>query len=360
MVAANSRSLIGSITGLAFLFILGCSNQTPSQNGTDAPGTETTQTGEVNVYSARHYDTDDALYAAFTDETGIKVNLIEGKNDELLERIKTEGANTRADVLITVDVGRLWRAEQDGLLQPVTSEVLEAKVPDSLRHPDGLWFGLTKRARIIVYNKAKVQESDLSTYEALAEPEWEGRVCIRSSNNIYNQSLLASMVESLGAEKTEAWAQGLVRNLARDPAGGDVDQIKAVAAGQCDVAIVNHYYVARLATSDKPKTKAIIDQVGVFFPNQADRGTHVNISGAGVVANAPHKENAIAFIEYLVTPAAQKVLGQDNNEYPVVAGIETASILDTYGEFKVDSVNVSALGRNNPDAIKIADRVGWK
>ena len=361
MITAKSHSVIGTLTGLALLVTLGCSNQAPSQqDGGNTSETQATEIGEVNVYSARHYDSDDALYEAFTEQTGIKVNLIEGKNDELLERIKSESANPKADVLITVDAGRLWRAEQDGLLQPIDSEVLESKIPERFRHPDDLWFSLTKRARIVVYNKDKVQPSDLSTYEALAEPEWQGRVCVRSSNNIYNQSLLASMVESQGEKSTEVWAQGLVNNLARDPAGGDTDQIKAVASGQCDVALVNHYYVARLANSDAAKDQDVIEQVGVFFPNQADRGTHVNVSGAGVVANAPHKENAIAFLEYLITPEAQKVFGEDNNEYPVVEGVETAPILESYGDFKSDAVNVSALGRNNPEAIKIADRVGWK
>ncbi len=361
MISPNSRSMIGALTGLALWVTLGCTNQTSSQqDGAETPDTQPAKTGEVNVYSARHYDTDDALYEAFTEKTGIQVNLIEGKNDELLERIKTERANPRADVLIAVDAGRLWRAEQENLLQPIASEVLESKIPESFRHPEDLWFSLTKRARIIVYNKDKVEPSELSTYEALAEPEWKGRVCIRSSNNIYNQSLLASIIESQGSEAAEAWAQGLVNNLARDPAGGDTDQIKAVAAGQCDVAIVNHYYVARLANSKKPEDQSVIEQVAVFFPNQNDRGTHVNVSGAGVAADAPHQKNAIAFLEYLVTPEAQKVFGENNNEYPVVEGVETAEILQQYGDFKADSVNVSALGRNNPEAIKIADRVGWK
>jgi len=219
---------------------------------------------------------------------------------------------------------------------------------------------LTKRVRMLVYNKAKVKPTELSTYEALAEPAWKGRVCVRSSNNIYNQSLLGSFIESKGEGTTEEWAKGLVANLARPPKGGDVDQIKAVAAGQCDVAIVNHYYVARLAQSESAKNKAVIDQVGVFFPNQKDRGTHVNISGAGVVANAPHKENAIAFMEYLTSPEAQKVFAEANNEYPAVIGVEAAPALKQYGEFKADTVNVSAYGRNNPEATKIADRAGWQ
>jgi iron(III) transport system substrate-binding protein len=211
-----------------------------------------------------------------------------------------------------------------------------------------------------VYNKAKVKPSDLSTYEALAEPQWKGRVCVRSSNNIYNQSLLGSLIETKGAKATEAWAKGLVQNLARPPKGGDISQIKAVAAGECDVAISNHYYAARLAKSKDPEDLEVTQKVGVFFPNQQERGTHVNISGAGVVVNAPHREQAIAFIEYLVSPEAQQIFAQGNNEYPVVPGTKTDSVLESYGKFKADSVNVSALGRHNPEAIEIADRVGWQ
>lgn len=347
----SKSSVFGPLSLLCLAVMSGCTNQN-TQQGSDNK--------IVSVYSARHYDTDQALYDDFTQQTGIEVKLLESKDNELLERIKNEGNNPQADVLITVDAGRLWRAEQSNLLQPISSDTLEQKIPENLRHPDGLWFGLTKRVRMLVYNTAKVKPTDLSTYEALAEPAWKGRVCVRSSNNIYNQSLLGSFIESKGEDATEEWAKGLVANLARPPKGGDVDQIKAVAAGQCDVAIVNHYYVARLAQSENAKNKAVIDQVGVFFPNQEDRGTHVNISGAGVVANAPHKENAIAFMEYLITPEAQKVFAEANNEYPVVTGVEASPALKEYGEFKADTVNVSAYGRNNPEATKIADRAGWQ
>lgn len=342
-----------TVTGVMTLLLGACSGQPSSQQGAASDQV-------VNVYSARHYDTDKTLFTQFTQQTGIKVNLIEGKNDELLERIKSEGTNPNADVLVTVDAGRLWRAEQDQLLQPVTSEVLTKNIPASLRHPQGLWFGLSQRARILVYNKAKVKPSDLSTYEALAEPQWKGRVCVRSSNNIYNQSLLGSLIETKGTKATETWAKGLVQNLARPPKGGDISQIKAVAAGECDVAISNHYYAARLAKSTEPEDREVTQKVGVFFPNQQDRGTHVNISGAGVVVNAPHREHAIAFIEYLVSPEAQQIFAQGNNEYPVVPGTKTDPVLDSYGQFKADSVNVTALGRNNPEAIEIADRVGWQ
>ncbi|MEO0869769.1 MAG: Fe(3+) ABC transporter substrate-binding protein, partial [Cyanobacteria bacterium J06642_11] len=288
------------------------------------------------------------------------VNVLEGKSDELIERIKSEGEASPADVFITVDAGRLWRAGEAGIFQPISSPVLDEKVPAGLRHPDGLWYGLTKRARVLVYNVNTVDPAELSTYEALAEPEWNGRVCVRSSGNIYNQSLLGSLIETIGLEETENWAEGLVENFARDPDGGDVNQIKAVAAGQCDVAIANHYYWARMAKSDDPENQAVVSKTAVFFPNQDDRGTHVNISGVGVVTGAEHKENAIAFLEFLVGPEAQEVFAKSNNEYPVVDGITMDPIVAELGNFKVDEVNVSAYGRNNPDVVKLVDRVGWK
>ncbi len=327
---------------------------------TGSPSAEGSGDGVVNVYSSRHYDTDDQVYDSFTEETGIEVNLIEGDADELISRLESEGSNSPGDVFITVDASRLWRAEEAGLFQPTSSETLEDSIPEALQHPDGLWFGLTQRARVIVYNLDKVAPSDISTYEDLALPEWQGRVCIRSSSNIYNQSLLGSMIESEGVEETEAWADGLVDNLAREPEGGDTDQIKAVAAGQCDVAVVNHYYWARLAKSEDATEQAIAEQTGIIFPNQGDRGTHINISGAGVLANAPHPENAVAFIEYLVSPEAQETFAVGNNEYPALEGVAVDDVVAELGDFKRDTVNVSAYGRNNPEAIKLSDRVGWK
>lgn len=357
----NRRNFVATAAGAAVLIVSACTSQTPTttEEATEAPAA-TENAGEVNVYSSRHYDSDDAIYDRFTEETGIEVNLIEGDADELIERIKNEGANSPADVLVTVDAGRLWRAEEAGLLQPVDSEALTQAIPANLRHPDGLWFGLTQRARVIVYNKDTVDPAELSTYEALAEPQWKGRVCIRSSSNIYNQSLLGSMVETDGAEATEAWVKGLTENLAREPEGGDTDQIKAVAAGQCDVAIVNHYYWARLAKSDTPEDKSVADATGVFFPNQDGRGTHVNISGAGVVATAPNPDNAVAFIEFLATPEAQQIFAESNNEYPVVEGVEVDPVVSALGDFKVDEVNVSSYGRNNAEVVKLVDRAGWK
>jgi iron(III) transport system substrate-binding protein len=313
---------------------------------------------EVNLYSARHYDTDVALYDDFTAQTGIEVNLIEGDADQLIERIKAEGRNSPADILITVDAGRLWRAEEAGILQPVASAVLAERIPASLRHPEGLWFGLSKRLRGVVYAKDRVDPSEITTYEDLADPKWRGRICIRSSTNVYNQSLVASMIEADGVEATEAWAEGLVANLARPPQGGDTDQIEAVAAGECDLAVVNHYYFVRLLES--AEDAAIGDRVGIVFPNQDGRGAHANISGAGVVATAPHPGNAVKFLEYLTTPQAQIYFAEGNNEFPVVADVELDPILQSWGAIKTDDVNAAKYGEYNPEAVKLMDRAGWK
>src|SRR5688500_847773 len=253
----------------------------------------------VNVYSARHYQTDEALYSNFTKATGIKVNRIEAGEDAIIERIRNEGPRSPADVMITVDAGRLWRAEQLGLFQPVKSTLLESRIPTNLREPSGLWFGFSMRARVIAYNKDKVRPGEISSYEELADPKWKGRVCMRSSTNVYNLSLMGALIDHLGEAKAEAWAKGVHANLAQEPKGGDTDQLKAVAAGQCDVTVSNQYYYARLARSDKPEEKQVAARLGVVFPNQSSWGTHVNISGGGVVKNAPHRENAIKFLEYL-------------------------------------------------------------
>jgi iron(III) transport system substrate-binding protein len=315
---------------------------------------------EVNLYSSRHYDTDVALYDAFTEQTGIAVNLIEGDADQLIERIKAEGRNSPADVLITVDAGRLWRADEAGLLQPVSSPVLEEAIPAELRHPEGKWFGLSQRLRGIVYARGRVDPSEITSYEDLADPKWQGRICIRSSTNVYNQSLVASMIEANGVEATEAWAQGLVDNLARPPQGGDTDQIKAVAAGECDIAVVNHYYLVRLIEGETAEDREVADQVGIVFPNQEGRGAHANVSGAGVVATAPNKDSAVKFLEYLTTPEAQAYFAQGNYEFPVVDGVKLVPVLEQWREVKIDDVNAAKLGENNPEAVKLMDRVGWR
>jgi iron(III) transport system substrate-binding protein len=314
---------------------------------------------EVNVYSSRHYDTDQRLYDGFTKETGIEVNLIEGDADQLIERIRAEGRNSPADLLITVDAGRLWRAEQAGILQPVPSPVLKERIPASLRHPEGLWFGVSKRVRIIIYAKGRVRPDEIKTYEDLADPKWRNRICMRSSTNVYNQSLVASMIEADGLEKTEQWAKGLVANFAQPPEGADTDQIKAVAAGECDVSVVNHYYLVRLIESDDPDDRALAAKIGIVFPNQDGRGAHANISGAGVTVNAPDKANAIKFLEYLTTDQAQIYFTQGNYEFPAVAGVPLEPALARLGDFKTDQINASKYGANNAEAVKLMDRVGW-
>jgi iron(III) transport system substrate-binding protein len=315
----------------------------------------------LNIYSSRHYQTDEALYGNFTKKTGIKINRIEASEDALIERIRNEGAKSPADVLITVDAGRLWRAEQLGFFQPVKSALLDARIPASFREPGGLWFGFSLRARVIAYDKTAVKPGELTTYEQLADPRWKGKICSRSGSHVYNLSLMGAMIEHLGEAKAEEWARGVRANLARDPKGGDTDQIKAVAAGECQLAIANTYYWARLARSAKPDEKAVAERVGIIFPNQATWGTHVNISGAGVLKNAPHRENAVKFLEYLASDEAQRYFADGNNEWPAVASVQVANpALASLGQLKYDQINVAALGRNQPTAQKLFDRVTWK
>lgn len=346
------HALLATIAALVVV-VVGCLQQ-------QTPTSQVSPQSVINLYSARHYDTDNALYESFTQKTGIKVNLVEAEADQLIERIQSEGANSPADVLITVDAGRLWRAKEAGVLQPIQSQVLESTVPESLRDPEGYWFGLSKRARVIVYNKDKVKPSDLSTYEALTDPKWKGRILVRSSNNIYNQSLVGALLAAHGPEKTEEWVRGFSANFARPPEGNDTGQIKAVASGAGDIALVNTYYVVRLMKSDKPEDKAVAQKIGVFFPNQSDRGTHVNISGGGVAKNAPNKEAAIKFLEHLVSPEAQEIFANGNSEYPVTEGTPVDPVVDSLGKFKSDTLNAAVFGRNNAEALKVMDRAGWK
>ena len=313
---------------------------------------------EVNVYSARHYESDITIFQKFTESTGIKVNIIEGGASELIERILFERKRSPADLFIVADAGRLWRAEQLGLFQSVNSDALNA-LPENLRHPEGLWFGLSKRTRVIFYNPETVSENELSSYEDLASEKWKGRICIRSSNHIYNQSLMSAMIEHMGIEAAEEWAAGMVNNFARRPQGGDRDQIKAVAAGECDVAIANSYYYGAMLNSNDPSEYQSAHKVAIFFPNQADYGVHVNISGAGVLKHAPNPENAILLLEHLVSPEAQKVFAEINNEYPVIDGVPLAAALQSWGQFKSDEINVSIYGFNNTEAVRIFDRVSW-
>ena len=323
-------------------------------------GAGTAAADEINIYTSRHYQTDEAFYEGFTKETGIKVNRVEGKGNALLERMKSEGANSPADIFITVDAGNLWRAAEAGVFQETNSALLNERVPANLRHPKGKWYGFSQRARVIYYNKSKVEAGEIENYEDLADAKWRGRICIRSSSNIYNLSLLSSIIEAKGEAAAQDWAKAVVANFARDPQGGDTDQIRAVAAGECDLAVGNSYYFARLMRSAKDKDKKVVEAVGVVFPNQDNRGTHVNISGAGVLKSATNTDQAIRFLEYMTSEAAQRYFADGNNEYPVVAGVAPNSTLASLGTFKQDPVGVSAYGENQPLAQKIFDRAGWK
>lgn len=313
----------------------------------------------LNIYSARHYQTDEALYANFTKLTGIKVNRLDGKEDELLERLKNEGAKSPADILITVDAARLEMADQAGLFQPWQSKVLEQRIPANLRTPN--WIAFSTRARVIVYNKRDVKAEWVQTYGDLASPRLKGQVCVRSGSHPYNLSLGAAVLSHEGEAQTEAWARGVVQNFARAPKGGDTDQLKAVAAGECGVAISNSYYLARLLRSTKPEDRKVTESLGVVWPNQQTWGTHINVSGAGIIKSAPNKAAAVKFMEYLSSDQAQVYFADGNNEWPAVAGVKIDNpALKAMGSFKPDSLNVGELAKNAARAQKVFDRAGWR
>jgi iron(III) transport system substrate-binding protein len=315
----------------------------------------------LNLYSARHYDTDEALYANFTKATGIKVNRIEAGDEPLLERIRNEGANSPADVLLIVDAARLAMAEQSGLFAPVRSKMLEERIPAEYRHPDGMWFGFSARARVIVYDRKTVKPDDVQAYEDLAAPRNRGRVCTRPGSHPYMLSLVSAMIEHLGEQQAEAWARGVVANFARPPRGGDTDQIRGVASGECGIALTNSYYLVRLMRSKKPEDQAVAQAVALVWPNQKGVGTHMNISGGGLVRSAPNRDNAIRFLEYLASDEAQAYFANGNNEWPVVKTVDPKNAeLAALGKFKPDPLNVGALAKNLPAAQRIVDRVGWK
>jgi iron(III) transport system substrate-binding protein len=316
--------------------------------------------GEVNLYSARKENLIKPLLDRFTEETGIRVNLVTGKADALLQRLQSEGRNTPADMLITTDAGRLHRAKEAGVTQAVESALLTKQVPSSFRDPEGHWFGLSLRARPILYVKERVDPTLLSTYEALADTAWKGRICIRSSGNIYNQSLIASMIAANGLEATENWARALVKNFARPPKGGDRDQIKAAAAGICDIAIANTYYLAGMLTSKDAVQREAAGKLAVFWPNQNGRGVHMNVSGVAVTKAANNRENAIKLLEFLVSEQAQSWYAESNGEYPVRSSVAPSELLKSWGEFKLDTLNLDRLGELNPEAVRLMDRAGWK
>ena len=313
---------------------------------------------DVNIYSSRHYETDERLYSDFTDQTGIQVNRIEGEPEELIARMKAEGANSPADVFITVDAGRIWLADQEGLLQPIHSEILDARIPAHLRHPDGDWYGFSQRARIIFYAKDRVPNPP-QTYDALADPAWKGRICIRSALSSYNLSLMAAMIANEGADKARAWATGLLANLARPPAGADTDQLKGLVSGECDIAVVNTYYFARALAEPIDGVSEGIANIGWVFPDQDTTGTHVNISAAGVAAHAPHPDAAIAFLEYLSSDSAQQYFANQNYEFPAVPEVKVGTTAASLGSFRSDTLNLSLLGKNQAEAQRIFNEIGF-
>ncbi|MEY3953508.1 MAG: hypothetical protein RLZZ397_388 [Pseudomonadota bacterium] len=325
------------------------------------------QASEINLYSARHYPTDEAIYSNFTKATGIKINRVDADDAGIVARLKAEGAASPADVVLMVDAARLAKAEEAGLFQPIRSAVLEKAIPDTLRANDGkgnfTWFGLSTRARVIVFDKLKYKASDIDTYEKLADAKFKGQVCTRSGSHPYNLSLFGAMVEHMGDAKTEAWLKGVVDNMARAPKGGDTDQIKGVAAGECGVAITNTYYLARLIRSDKPEDRAIAEKVGVVFPNQKSWGTHVNIAGGAVAKHSKNRDNAIKFLEYLASPEAQTVFASGNNEWPAAKGVSIdnpALKAMSGGSFKSELIPIKAVAANQTKVQQMLDRVGYK
>ncbi|MFK8048115.1 MAG: Fe(3+) ABC transporter substrate-binding protein [Halioglobus sp.] len=317
-------------------------------------------TAEVNLYSARQEALIKPLLDKFTEETGITVNLVTGKGDSLLARLKNEGRNSPADMLLTTDAGRLYRAQEAGVLQATSSEYLETHIPLHLRSAESYWYGLSVRARFIVYAKDRVKPTELSSYQALAGDEWRNRICVRSSSNIYNQSLVASMIAHNGVTATDAWLKGFVSNFARPPQGGDRDQIKAVAAGQCDIAVVNSYYLGAMINSDDASQRAAAEKVAVFWPDQAARGTHINISGAGITSAAKNTRQAKQLLEFLANDDSQRWYAQTNREYPVRSELGASPLLESWGEYKADSLDVSELGKLNAQAVMAMDRARWK
>ena len=318
-------------------------------------------TNEVNIYSARKGYLLKPLLVEFEKDTNIKVNIISGKSKALQKRIEQEGENTRADVLLTVDAGNLYKAKYDGLLQSINSEKLNKLIPSHLRDKDGYWYGLSIRSRVIMYNPKKVNVNELSTYEDLANPKWKGRICIRSSGNIYNQSLLASLVSHLGVNKAEDWARKVVGNFSRKPKGNDRTQMTSVVLEECDITLANTYYLGKWITSEKKDERKYAKMIAVFFPNQINRGAHINISGAAIVKYSKNTGNALKLIEYLAGKKAQELYAKANHEYPIRENIEVSDIVKSWGyPFKQDTLSLNELGKNNKKAVKIFDKVNWQ
>ena len=351
------------MTGLLAMSVLvGCSAGTTETQSTKPAATAAAPAVEqvVNLYSARNYPVDTVLYEQFTKQTGIKVNVVQGNAEELIERLKREGESTPADLFVTVDGGVLNNAKENGVLQPMTSAAIEQNVPKNLRDTENQWIGLSTRARVIAYSKDRVKPEQLSTYEDLATDKWKGKVLVRSSTSLYNQSLVASLIELNGEQAAAAWAEGIVKNMARKPEGGDRDQVKAIAAGAGDVALINtYYYGTMLVSKDQEEVKAA-EKVAIIFPNQATNGTHVNISGAGLTKHAKHKENAIKLVEYLTGADAQALFAKENFEFPVNAKAQKPEILNSWGQFKAQQIDFAKLGTHNKKALELLTKAAWK
>ena len=323
-------------------------------------GSSLLASSEVNVYSHRHYDTDKQLFKMFEDKTGIKVNVVKAKASALIKRMESEGAKSPADVLITVDAGRLYQAKQKDLLQSIKSNYLTTNIPEKLRDTDNKWFALTKRSRVAVYRIGSDVENQLKTYEDLADPKFKGQIMVRSSNNIYNQSLMAAMIAHHGEEKALEWAKGVVANMAKAPKGNDRYQVKAVANGIGSIAIANTYYIGKMVHNKDASQRESVKKVKIFFPEFKNGGTHINVSGAGVAKYSPNKENAIKFIEFMASKEAQELFAKGNYEYPVLAGVKSSDLVSSWGQFKDDTISINTLGENNAAAIKVFDKAGWK
>ncbi len=326
------------------------------------PGRQTSgeSSGELNLYTARHYDADQQLYRLFEEKTGIRINRIDGKPDQLMARMQTEGSNSPADVFVAADAGALWRAQEAGLLQPVSSAALTAAIPASLRDPQGHWFGLARRARVVAYDTTKVRPDEVDTYEKIASPRFRGKLCIRSSDSVYNLSLVAALTESWGPQKAGDWVRGVVANMARPPEGGDRDQIRAVAAGVCEITVTNTYYYIRMAHGEDAADRAVTQRVRLAFPSLGDAGTHVNVSGGGVARHAPNRANAIRFLEFLATPEAQAIFATANNEFTAANGVANPAPVDAYAGFRANPMSVTVYGRRQAEAQSLMTTAGWR
>lgn len=341
------KQLILALAGMATL--AGCSG-----------GTENEASEVVNLYSARHYDSDQVLYDRFTEETGIAINLMEGSADELVARMTSEGENSPADLFIAADAGALWRAQQAGLFQPITSATLDDRIPANLREPAGNWYGFMRRARVVAYDPARVQPEEIDDYAKLATPRFRGKICVRSSDSVYNLSLVGALIEAWGEERAEQWVRGVVANMARQPEGGDRDQIRAVGAGVCEVALTNSYYYIRMASGDDAADRAVTDKVALGFPSLDGQGAHVNISGGGVARNAPNRDNAVKLLEFFASADTQRHIAANNNEFPASPNVPAPAPVDAYADFTAHPMSVAAFAARQPQAQSLMSAAGWR